>query len=131
MTKLKVKGLKWKTLKVRGSVLHFCQKKKNWNVVIKGLVAQIATLSIFNGGLKLKSIHYNYQIIQKKLKHVLVLKKRICLQGYNQSLLKKKTETQGYLRQASHSLDFACHRPPTTTVTLMYLVSNYLRNCCR
>ena len=98
------------------------KKKKSWNVVVKGLVAQIATLSIFNGGLKLKSIHYNYQIIQKKLKHVLVIKKRICLQGYNQSLLKKKTETQGYLRQASHSLDFACHRPPTTTVTLMYFV---------
>ena len=58
--------------------------------MVKGLVPQIATLSIFNGGLKLKSIHHNYQIIQKKLKHVLVLKKRICLQGYNQSLLKKK-----------------------------------------
>ena len=29
MTKLKVRGLKWKRLKVRGLVLHFCQKKKN------------------------------------------------------------------------------------------------------
>ena len=28
MTKLKVRGLKWKTLKVRKSVLYFCQKKK-------------------------------------------------------------------------------------------------------
>ena len=24
MTKLKVRGLKWKRLKVRGSILHFC-----------------------------------------------------------------------------------------------------------
>ena len=28
MTKLKVKRLKWKNLKVRESVLHFCQNKK-------------------------------------------------------------------------------------------------------
>ena len=26
MTKLKVKGLKWQKLKIRGSVLHFCQQ---------------------------------------------------------------------------------------------------------
>ena len=33
MTKLKVRGLKWKTVKVRGSVLHFCQKN-NWKVTV-------------------------------------------------------------------------------------------------
>ena len=32
MTKLKVRGLKWKRLKIRGSVLHFCLKFiKDWN----------------------------------------------------------------------------------------------------
>ena len=29
MIKLKIRGLKWKRLKVRGSVLHFCKKKKH------------------------------------------------------------------------------------------------------
>ena len=33
MTKLKVRGLKWKTMKVRGSVLHFCQKD-NYKVTV-------------------------------------------------------------------------------------------------
>ena len=57
--------------------------------MVKGLVAQIATLSIFNGGLKLKSIHHNYQIIQKKLKHVLV-KKKENLPPRLQSIVAKK-----------------------------------------
>ena len=35
MTKLKVRGLKWKRLKVRGLVLDFFQKKKKWNNIRK------------------------------------------------------------------------------------------------
>ena len=39
MTKLKVRGLKWKILKVKGSILHFCQKKNHCitNVVCRFL----------------------------------------------------------------------------------------------
>ena len=34
--------------------------------MVKGFVAQIASPSIFNGGIKLKTVHPNYQIIEKK-----------------------------------------------------------------
>ena len=42
--------------------------------MVKGLVAQIASHGIFNRGLKLKSVHHNYQNIEKKkLRHGLWL----------------------------------------------------------
>ena len=33
MIKLKIRGLKWKILKARMSILHFCQTNKKWDLV--------------------------------------------------------------------------------------------------
>ena len=41
------------------------KKIKSLKVVVNGLVAQITSPGIFYRGLKSKSVHHNYQIIEK------------------------------------------------------------------
>ena len=55
-------------MKKDGSLKFLSSSKiiKSLKVVVNGLVAQITSPGIFYRGLKSKSVHHNYQIIEKK-----------------------------------------------------------------
>ena len=130
MTKLKVRGLKWKRLKVRESVLHFCLE------LIIGKWRNPYDLP------KLRKKTWKWQHIRKAwvifFKHLLWLA-LLSYENKYSSLLENKGEV--YNKKNWHLLDIACRFHQTLVYFLAWFgiisnlrektlkVSNILRDC--